>query len=110
MSASTELAKELNKDYHHRYWDKHSGLLMSVISGVTALGVTLVLGSYAYTWVEVKAEQEEKRIWRKEYNDELDRKFSEIKQGQKELSENVRESNTATKDMLKQILDKVNKR
>lgn len=96
-------------DFTHRYWDKHARLLTVLISGVVALGTTLILGSYGYTWVEMKAEQEEKRVWRKDFQEQLDKRFAEVKEGQKELADNVRESNTATKDMLQRILLKLEK-
>lgn len=105
MSTKTE---ECN-NFTHRYWDKHVGLLTGIISGTVALGITLILGSYGYTWLEVKAEQEEKRVWRRDFQEELDKKFTEVKQGQKELVATVNETNTTTKMMLSEILNEQKK-
>ena len=82
---------------------------ISVIGGIVALGMTLILGSYGYTWGELKAEQEEKRLWRKEHQELLEKKFDEVKQGQEKLNEELRRSNTDTNDMLKQILEEQKK-
>lgn len=97
------------QEQDHRYWDRHNGLLISIISGVIALGMTLILGSYGYTWIELKAEQEEKRAWRTEYQRVLDRKFEEVKQGQDKLLSIVHDNNTTTKDILLQILNEQKK-
>ncbi len=105
MSTKTEECS----NFTHRYWDKHVGLLASIISGVVALGITLILGSYGYTWLEVKAEQEEKRVWRKDFQEELDKKFMEVKQGQKELTTAIHETNMTTKTMLSEILNEQKK-
>jgi hypothetical protein len=106
MSTKTE---ECN-NFTHRYWDRHVGLLTSIISGAVALGITLILGSYGYTWLEMKAEQEEKRVWRKDFQGELDKKFVEVKQGQEKLATVLYESNATTKDLLEQILQGQKKR
>lgn len=105
MSNKTE---ECN-NFTHRYWDKHVGLLTSIISGTVALGITLILGSYGYTWLEVKAEQEEKRVWRRDFQEELNKKFTEVKQGQKELVATVTDTNMTTKTMLSEILNEQKK-
>lgn len=97
------------ESFTHRYWDKHVGLLTGIISGLVALGITLILGSYGYTWLEVKAEQEEKRVWRKDFQEELDKKFTEVKDGQKELTTVIHQSNVTTKMMLSEILNEQKK-
>lgn len=94
-----------NSTHKHKYWDDHTGLLVGVLSGAIGLGTTLILGSYGYTWVEIKSEQEEKRIWRNEYNKELDKKFEEVKERQEKLTTMVHENNTQIKDMLVRILN-----
>lgn len=91
-------------EYTHRYWDKHNGLLMGMISGIVALGTTLILGSYGYTWIEIKTEQEEKRVWRKDFKDALDAKFAEVTKGQAELSDKLHASDVTTKTILSEIL------
>jgi hypothetical protein len=91
-------------EYTSRYWDKHNGMLMGIISGAVALGTTLVLGSYGYTWLEINGEKEEKRVWRKDLQESLDTRFSEIKKGQSELSEKVNASGEVSKALLMEIL------
>lgn len=91
-------------EYTHRYWDKHNGMLMGIISGVIALGTTLVLGSYGYTWLEINGEKEEKRVWRKDLQESLDSRFSEVRKGQLELSEKINASGEVSKTLLLEIL------
>lgn len=91
-------------EYTSRYWDKHNGMLMGIISVVIALGTTLVLGSYGYTWLEINAEKEEKRVWRKDLQESLDTRFSEVKKGQVDLSEKINASGEVSKTLLMEIL------
>lgn len=91
-------------------------ILVNIIGGVTVLGITLILGSYGYTWGELKAEQDEKHQWRKEHQEVLDKRFDEIKEGQKELQHGqdnledlVNRNQDNTKDILKEILEEQKK-
>ena len=77
---------------------------MGIISGVIALGTTLVLGSYGYTWLEINGEKEEKRVWRKDLQESLDSRFSEVRKGQLELSEKINASGEVSKTLLLEIL------
>lgn len=80
-------------------------MTIKVISGVVSLGAILVLGSYTYTWSEMKSEQEEKREWREKHQEMLDRRFEEVKQGQQKLVDMIDKNTDNTRDMLQQILN-----
>jgi len=87
----------------------HNGMVMPIISGVLALGITLVLGAYGYTWSEMKNEQNEKHQWRSEHQQVLDKKFKEVKEGQQKIEELVRRKEEDTSMILKEILDEQRK-
>jgi len=89
--------------------DNRNSMMMPIIGGVMALGATLVLGAYGYTWSEMKSEQEEKHQWRTEHQQVLDKKFEEVKQGQEKLVDAITKSTDDTKDILKQMLEEQRK-
>lgn len=83
----------------------NNSLFVSVMGGIIAFILTLVLGSYGYTWGESKADMEEKAQWRSEHEKLLERKFEEVRQGQEKLKDSFERTNNDTKELLKQILD-----
>lgn len=87
----------------------NNSIFVTIMGGVIAFILTLVLGSYGYTWGESKAEREEKTAWRSEHEKGLEKKFDEVKQWQKEITESINKNNDTTKDLLKQILDEQKK-
>ena len=70
-----------------------------------ALVTTLLLGSFIYTWSETGDQTKEKQQWRDRHEISLDKRFAELKQGQKDLTDLVNKSNDNTKDILWQILE-----
>jgi hypothetical protein len=72
--------------------------------GVSLL-ITLVLGSYAFTWKEIQVEQDEKRQWRDKHEAQLDKRFDEVKASQKELTDAVYKSREDIRQLLLQILE-----
>lgn len=83
----------------------NNSLFVSIMGGTIAFILTLVLGSYGYTWGESKADTEEKAQWRSEHEKLLERKFEEVRQGQEKLKDSFERTNTDTRELLKQILD-----
>lgn len=86
-----------------------NGLLIRILAGVISLGIILILGSYGYTRSEIQAEQDEKKEWRKEHQQVLDKRFNELKQGQDKLTDTINRTTDDTKDILKQILEEQRK-
>ncbi|MEM4360110.1 MAG: hypothetical protein QXT45_06240 [Candidatus Bilamarchaeaceae archaeon] len=71
---------------------------------------TLIVGSYAFTWGISKDEQQEKQQWRDRHEARLEKKFDEINQNQKELTEAVYKSKEDMKELLLEILREQRKR
>lgn len=83
----------------------NNSMFVSMMGGTITFILMLILGSYAYTWNELKSDGEEKAQWRLQHERQLDRKFEEVKLGQREVRDSLERSNNDTRDMLKQILD-----
>lgn len=83
----------------------NNNMFVSMMGGTITFMLMLILGSYAYTWNELKTDGEEKAQWRLQHERQLDRKFEEVKLGQREVRDSLERSNNDTRDMLKQILD-----
>jgi hypothetical protein len=80
-----------------------------MMGGTVAFILTLVLGSYGYTWGELKSEQEEKTAWRAKHEELLERKFEEVRIGQEKLKDSFERTNNDTRELLKQILEEQKK-
>jgi hypothetical protein len=80
-------------------------LIMKAVTGGAALIVVLVLGSYGYTWSESGRQEEEKNKWRDAHEKALDKRFDEVREGQKQLTEAVNKNNDKTTEVLMQILE-----
>lgn len=96
----------------HNYHDtsnKEQDVFMKFLGAIVSLGIILVLGSYGYTWVEAKDDQEEKRDWRKDHQAQLDRRFDDLKHGQERLEDALNKNNEESKNMLQKILDEQRK-
>lgn len=76
-----------------------------VIGTSGTLVLSLILGSYGYTASEIDKERVEKREWRKEHQQTLDKKFDEVKDKQDKLAETIDKNNEDVKDILRQMLD-----
>lgn len=83
---------------------KRNGMINPIISGVVFLGITLIMGSYGYIWSEMKGEQDEKREWRKEHQQVLDKRFDKLEQGQDKIQESVNRNEIDNKVLLNEIL------
>lgn len=83
----------------------NNSMFVSMMGGTIAFILTLVLGSYGYTWGESKADGEEKAQWRAQHERLLERKFEEVRQGQEKLKDSFERTNTDMKELLKQILE-----
>jgi hypothetical protein len=83
----------------------NNSMFVSIMGGIVAFILTLVLGSYSYTWSEAKSDQEEKNEWRAKHEERLDRRFDEIKQGQDKLRDSIEKINDNTNSLLKEILE-----
>jgi septal ring factor EnvC (AmiA/AmiB activator) len=81
----------------------------TVVGVACTLSATLLLGGYAYTWSGLEEERKEKIEWRKTHDEQLDKRFDEVKKGQKELSDELSKNNDNVKELLKQILDEQKK-
>lgn len=77
----------------------------TVVGIVCMLVITLLLGSYAYTWTGFEEDRREKSEWRKSHDEQLDKRFSEVKQGQDKVTEVVNRSNEDVKELLRQLLE-----
>lgn len=93
----------------HECVNKENGVFVTLVSSGVALIFTLILASFAYTWSEVKAQDEEKKEWRKEHQQVLDKKFEEVKQAQKELASEIRQDTDKTQQLLQQLLEEQRK-
>lgn len=81
----------------------------TIIGVVSMLFITLLLGSYTYTWSGLDDEQKEKREWRQKHEEALEKKFNEVRQGQEKLADAVNKNNDNTKEILLQILEEQKK-
>jgi membrane-associated HD superfamily phosphohydrolase len=81
-------------------------VLFSIIAGIVT---TLLFGSYVYTWSESNGQDVEKREWRKEHQQVLDKRFEEIKQGQKEISAQNEKNYDRTQELLQQLVEEQKK-
>lgn len=88
---------------------KENSMFVSLVSGGAALIVTLVFASFTYTWSEVGRQDTEKKEWRKEHQEVLDKRFQEIKENQKELASSISQSNDKTQKILEQLLEEQRK-
>ena len=86
-----------------------NGMFVSLVSGGVTIILTLILGSYGYTWSETGRQETEKHEWRKDHEVVLDKKFDEVKQGQKQLADAVSKNNDQLQQILLQILDEQRK-
>jgi hypothetical protein len=82
--------------------DKTLGI---VISGLVSFGIVLILGAYSYIWSEVKSGEQEKHEWRQEHERVLDRRFSEIRQGQEKLQRDIERNTSSVEFLLQKILE-----
>lgn len=96
-------------DCDHDCTNKENGMFVSLVSGGLTIIITLILGSYGYTWSETGRQETEKHEWRKDHEVGLDKKFEEVKQGQKQLADAVSRNNDQLQQILLQILDEQKK-
>lgn len=81
----------------------------TVVGLIGSLLGTLMLGSYIYTWNALADERKEKTEWRDKHNEQLDKRFSEVKQSQEKLTDAVNRSYDKTSELLEQLLDEQRK-
>lgn len=83
-----------------------SGSLNVFISIGATLIVTLILGSYVYTWLESDNQSKEKKEWRIQHEQTLDKRFDELKLKQDRIETAVHESHDQTALLLQQLIDR----
>jgi septal ring factor EnvC (AmiA/AmiB activator) len=85
--------------------DYRNGSSHVLIGGVLTLTITLLLGSYIYTWSETGRQDDEKQKWRGEHNQVLDKRFDEINKKQDKLEALVTNNNNKTQELLMELIN-----
>lgn len=93
----------------HECVNKENGMFIALVSGGVALLTTLIFASFAYTWSETGRQDTEKKEWRKEHQQVLDKKFEEVKDQQKELAKALDQNNDRIQEMLRTLLEEQRK-
>lgn len=81
----------------------------TIVGVILTLLIMLLLGSYGYTWNGLEEERKEKNDWRKAHNEQLEKKFLEVRQSQEKLTDAVNKTSDKTTELLQQLLDEQRK-
>lgn len=79
------------------------------LSVSATLVVTLILGSYIYTWNESIIQTKEKMVWRDQHERNLDKKFDEVRIKQDKIEVAIHEANRETLGILQELVDEQRK-
>lgn len=86
-----------------------TGSINIFLSVSATLIVTLILGSYIYTWNETINQTKEKMLWRDQHERALDKKFDEVRIKQDKIETAIHNANHETMIILQELVNEQKK-